>query len=240
MIRIDLGKDESAKTTGGGANVTRKVQDIAKTLKLPPEMVEMLGDVKSLAFIGIMVALALLPHLFFSQYRAYVNSQHVKEMERLKQETTAVTAEISKYSAFQSELESYESQKKLVNERLEGVRALLEVRNTPVNVLDAVGQSLPLRVWLDKIDFTVNQDGPNVEMTGKAYSNEEISDFMDKLGESIYLQDVKLTGVDTVTERNINLRSFELVTTGKPRQPASTKPGSDQAAAPPTAPPPAK
>src|SRR5262249_11250282 len=147
MIRIDLSKDAEEKSASS-AGLPKELHGLATKLKIPPGVLEILSDARSLAVVGVGAAIAMLPHLFFSQYRSYVVTQNQKQMQKLKENIEAVNAEIVKYSPFEKELESYEQQKRLVNERLNGVRELLGTRNTPVSVLDAVGQSIPQKAWL--------------------------------------------------------------------------------------------
>ena len=98
-------------------------------------------------------------------------------------------------------------------DRLGIVQKLLAIRKTPVSVLDAVGQSLPKTTWLENID--VKFDENSVKMTGLAFRNEQVSDLVDKLSESIYLEDVKLQTVRTKKLRDVEVKTFEI--TANPR-----------------------
>ncbi|MBI4403356.1 MAG: hypothetical protein HY537_04305, partial [Deltaproteobacteria bacterium] len=138
MIRIDLAKDELEKETGAG-------KFTLAGLKLPRGFnVEKLRlDVAALAIFAVALALAALPTLFFVQYRNSVRTEHQIKIQVLKQDTETAQSEIQKYMIFQTELQSYEQQKKQVAERLAIVRRLLSARGTPVNVLDVISQNLP-------------------------------------------------------------------------------------------------
>jgi len=218
MIRIDLGQGAEQKSTSTNS-VSKELQGIATKVRLPPAVLDYLSDARQIAMIGVGAALAMLPHLFFSQYRGYVATQHAKQIQKLKENMDAVSAEIVKYSPFEKELESYEQQKKLVNERLNGVRELLNTRNTPVSVLDAVGQSIPQKAWLTGLSFDFKPDQTQVVFQGTAYSNEDISDFVDKLSESIYLQEVRLNEVTPARNGQLNLKHFSMLAIPKARFP---------------------
>ena len=156
------------------------------------------------------VALAFLPHLFFSQYKAFIISQNQQRIKALQEQTDVVNQEIAKLQPFQKELESYEQQKKLVKERLGIVRELLTSRGTPVNVLDALGQSLPERTWISKLELELDPTKPKLKVNGVSYSNEEISDFVDKLSESVYFNEVVLDEVNPKQDGKIDVRAFSL------------------------------
>lgn len=210
MIRIDLGKDGLDKKGRGkipfNIQIPEKYRQYFEKIKVPGGTFDLRGTVLSL----LLLALAFLPHLFVVQYEHYLTNQHLQAMKTLQEKEEELKQDIARFASFQKELESYEQQKKIVTERLAVVRRLLAQRNTPVNVLDAVGQSLPARTWLTDLEVNLGAK-PQVTIKGKSYSNEEVSDFSDKLSESIHLSDVILGGVTTANnEDGIELKSFEI------------------------------
>ncbi len=182
MIRINLGRSELKK---GAAS---------KKFKLPVMLPSFELDTKSLIILLTATAFALLPYLFMIQYKAFMVRQHATRMQGLNSRIEELKADIARFQNYKTEMESYQLQKKLVAERLAIVQQLLAGRNTPVSVLDAVGQSLPSRTWLDVIELTSNP-APKLFLSGRAYSSEEISDFVDKLSESVHLSDVNIEGM---------------------------------------------
>lgn len=223
MIRIDLGRGDGARKGGGGGLKNIKI-DLGRFGKLGGGKVgKVLGDIRGLIVIFIALAIAWLPHLFFEQFRTYVIEQHEASKKKLEESVAVLNAEIAKLTPFQRELESYEQQKKLVRDRLDVVRTLLANRGTPVNVLDAVGQSLPRRTWLTELEFKVGAAIQSIRLNGQSYSNEDISDFMDKLSESVYFAEVKLEDVGTSRlGNNIDVRQFKITARPKVRVPAGS------------------
>ena len=209
MIRIDLGKGAGRKGTSEG---TKTSFSLPGNVKIPAIKL----DFKRGILVVIASAFAFLPHLFVNQYRAYLTSEHQLTLKTFGAESEKVKQDIARFQTFQKEMESYEEQKKKVRERLDVVKQLLTLRGTPVNVLDAIGQSLPQRVWLGNIDVTLSGQ-PMISLTGKSFSGEEISDFVDKLGESIYLGDVSLDGVTSQKEADISgdVKAFQIVAVPK-------------------------
>ena len=208
MIRIDLGKGGGKKTQSSGNT---------SALKLPGKL-GLSGlklDVKLGILMAVVAAFACLPHLFVNQYRAFLISQHQLAMRNMQSEDEKVKQEISKYQTFQREMESYEDQKRKVRERLDVVKSLLSQRGTPVSVLDAIGQALPQRAWLNSLDVSLTGNA-QISMAGRSYSADEVSDFVDKLNESIYLSDVVLDGVSTQKEADVgDTKAFQIFATPK-------------------------
>lgn len=211
MIRIDLGKDSLQSNT-----TNTRLSALLEKLKVNglgangPKKPKINIDLKGVLIAGVVAAIACLPHLFVAQYKSYIEGQHHFQMNSLKEKQEILSQEIAKYQSYQRELESYEKQKRLIQERLTIVRRLLESRGTPVNILDSIAQSLPHRSWLTQIDFKVNPE-PGVTLSGHAYSNEEISDFVDKLTESVHLADVSLENVGVSRlGKELDVKLFEV------------------------------
>lgn len=212
MIRIDLGKDEAS------ANKKYSPKEILKKLNVPPHVVEKLmtaiNDVTGVVMVVVALGLSALLPLFLNRYKESVRADNQAQIKEIKQKTENVGAEIVRFSPLKTELESYEQQKRVVNDRLAIVRTLLEQRATSISVLDAVGQSLPPRAWVNSIDFIL-QPEPSVALVGGSFSNEEVSDFVEKLTDSIYFQDVSLDDVSTGKADNLDIKAFSI--TAKPK-----------------------
>jgi len=217
MIRIDLGKDELQRS--GKRTLFARIK-FPKALGVS----KVTADIGGVLTILVAIAIACLFPLFFSQYRTYMEMQHADKVKSIQRKIASLDEEIAKLTPFKRELESYEQQKKIVAERLQVVRNLLAARNAPVNVLDAVGQSLPSRVWISGLDFNLSSQAPTVSLTGISYSNEDISDLVDKLSESIYVMDVSLEDVSPSRfEDKVDVKTFQIVTKPKLRVPAESK-----------------
>jgi Tfp pilus assembly protein PilN len=215
MIRIDLAKDE----------LQRSAKRASFRFKLPKafDITKVTTDVGGFLTIVVAIAIGCLFPLFFSQYKTYVETQHAEKVKSINRKIESLDQEIAKLTPFKRELESYEQQKKIVAERLQIVRDLLAARNAPVNVLDAVGQSLPHRVWISALEFNLSSQNPTVSISGTSYSNEEISDLVDKLTESIYVMDVSLDDVSPSRyEDKVEVKTFNIMAKPKLRVPAGT------------------
>lgn len=206
MIRIDLAKDELEKNAPHAEKPS-----LFQGIRLPSFLKNISPTVNVTAVIIVVVAMAfsVLPHLFFLQYKTYVETEHQVRLKTIRIKMGKINMEISKLSSLQSELQSYEQQKKTVSEKLASVKELLAARGTPVNVLDTLGQSLPRRTWLTSIEMILSAEG-SVKLLGHSYSNEEISDYIDKLAESVYLADTRLESVTSEIKDKVTTKTFSI------------------------------
>lgn len=186
MIRIDLGKSEQEREAQSRPSAVKRAFDRANQF--------VRADAGGYLAIAVAAAFAFLPHLFVEQFRNFSKRSHETQMKEMRETEESLKQEIAKYASFQKELESYEEQKRNAGYRLTTVQQLLKARATPVNVLDAVASSLPTRTWLKSIDLISGKDAM-VKVAGYSYTNEEISDFVEKLSESVHVTDVALEEV---------------------------------------------
>lgn len=211
MIRIDLGKSSFGKSG-------KQKPPGFFTLELPPALRAQIERLQikgiTVIIVGAAAAIAILFPLFASQYEQALQKEHQDQIRALGQKMSELASQIESYTPFKRELQSYEEQKKLVTDRLAVVRKLLDQRSAPVNTLDAVGQCLPARAWLTSLEIVLDPS-PGVKMTGQAYSNEEISDFLDSLTRSVYLANVTLEDVTSKTDDKLELKVFAV--SGQPK-----------------------
>lgn len=228
MIRIDLSRDELGRGSSGNTAITQMMGK----LKLPKQLQDMLpkggggggrgGDQSAMLIaLGISGAAALLPSLFLSQYKQYVINENQTQIKAIQDSVVQVNADIAKLTPYQKELDTFEGQKALVRQRLDVIRQLLDQRGTPVNILDAVGQNLPPRTWVQNMEMVLKGPAPQLNIAASSMSNEEISDFVDKLSESVYFNDVTLQEVTNAKEATIDVKKFTLVAHPKLRNLAS-------------------
>lgn len=215
MIRIDLGRDGFGNREGGGKT------NFFDKIPLPKGWKKASGTKLSagtLTTVAIATTIAILPQPFLKRYKLSVVQAHQRRVEEIRQETKAYEREVANLTPYQSELQSYEAQKQAVSNRLVVVQNLLTVRKTPVAVLDALGQSLSRRTWLKEIEIRFG-GAETVKVKGQSYANEEISDYVDKLAESVYLTDVTLTNVATSrAPDSLDFRLFEITARAKTGQ----------------------
>jgi len=204
MIRIDLGK---ASRKQGEA-----IRKVATQLKLQQPYDELLSkfdnDVSRMVAFLVSIAVAILPYLFVTEYSRVVTKNFEAKMRNVDKEIAAVEVEIQGLLPFKKELESYEAQRAQVNQRLSVIQSLIDTRGTPVTTLDAIGQALPEGVWLENVSFESGGAQGKIIVAGKAISNEDISDFVDRLSQSAYLKGVRITSVEAATFNGFEIKNF--------------------------------
>lgn len=214
MIRIDLGRGEKKKGEG--------MRQVAAKLKLEQPYQELLGrfdnDVTRLGVFFVAMAVAFFPQLIVSEYKRVVTAGFNAKGAAIDKELKIIENEIQTLVPFKKELESYDAQKAEVNRRLTVIRGIVDTRNTPVLTLDAIGQSLPEGVWLDSVNYESAGEQERLTLEGKALTNEDVSDFVDRLGQSSYLRNVRIAKVDPVAFGTREVRAFSVLleATGNP------------------------
>lgn len=251
MIQIDLGKDKLRGGGGGGSAIGRAIFGKLGKLKIGggggglegganlrgglSKIGSLVGNASGITLLLGAAGFAVMPHIAFTRYKAFLESQHAERVAEFDKKLSSVAAEIAKLLPYKKELESYEAQKKLVQDRIAAIQTLLKARSAPVSFMDAVGQSLPQRAWLNSVSFDLGEGKNQIVVKGQSLANEDVSDYVDRLNESTYLRDVSL---DQVASKNggasdFETKAFEITMYPKsaPRAPASGAPGAVPGAA---------
>lgn len=230
MIRIDLGHDRLEKSAKQSAktnvDITNAFAPLTKRLKLD------LGGVLTLT---VGAGFAMLFPLFLQEYERATTAKMQKTRKTLQASLLTVNREIDKLTPFKREMESYNQQKQLASSRLTVVRELLASRNTPVTVLDTLGQHLPKKTWINNVDLFLSEADGTLSVTGSSYSNEEIAEYVEGLTNSVYLREVSLDDVSTRIEEKVEIRSFQLTAKTKDSGLGVRAPAVAPSAPPPTA-----
>ena len=209
MIRVDLGKDEVKRGTNKLGNFLSRLNGKSGG-KVGKGLGKASISARNLIIWGVALALAYLPHLAFEGYRVFITTEHEQRMKELSDKFAALDQETKRLLPYKQELESYESQRKLVRERIDVVKQLLAGRTALVTVLDAIGQALPKRAWITKSDLKMGDGKPEIVILGQAYENEEISDFVDSLQKSVFITKVVLKNVTKSNIDRVDVRQFTL------------------------------
>lgn len=210
MIRINL------KIETKGAKSLPSIQLDSKILK-GLNLSNVTLDLSFLLLFFVMISLAAMPHILFDRYKEHVKQTHKTVLASLQEEDTNIITEISKYQTFKEEMKSIEEQEKKISTRLNLVKELQMSRIGPVNVLDAIGQALPQRVWLTNLELSLG--GTNqLQLNGKSYSSEEVAEFVAKLNTSVYFENVNLDNISTQKDADAaaSVKAFFLMATPKP------------------------
>jgi len=139
------------------------------------------------------------------------------------QEITTVKSAIKRSKLKLKEIDTFKKQKAMLNKKLDVIATLQKGKLGPVHLLDELASRLPGNLWLT----AVKQTGTTLEITGKAFDNIVISNYMRSLEQSPYFTSVDLMKIQTKnkkTSRGVVLKDFILkcATTYRPEQNSGT------------------
>jgi type IV pilus assembly protein PilN len=106
-----------------------------------------------------------------------------------------------------NKVEEFKAKNKELENKIKVISVLEENRNGPLLVMDALGQAIPNRAWVDR--FSVKNYTAEIE--GTAWDELTVSDFMKKLQSSPYFHGVDLAVINTKDVQKLSLKTFLIV-----------------------------
>lgn len=105
------------------------------------------------------------------------------------------------------QVEDFEQKKKLLEDKNRTIDQLEKARGGPVRVMDFISQSLdPLKLWL----VSMSVKGNNVELEGRAISNDDVVEFVKNLRRTDYFTTIRLEETRSAMEGKTGLFQFKL------------------------------
>ena len=105
------------------------------------------------------------------------------------------------------QVDEFEKRKKLLEDKNRIIEQLEKSRAGPVRVLDHGSQSLePLKVWLVRL----NVKGNDVELEGRALTNDDVVEFVNNLRRTNFFTNIQLLESRAGTEGKFNLYQFKI------------------------------
>ncbi len=105
------------------------------------------------------------------------------------------------------QVQDFEQKKKLLEDKNRVIDQLEKSRSGPVRVLDYVSQSVdPLKLWLVRL----NMKGNDVELEGKALTNDDVVEFVNNLRRTNYFTNIRLAETRSGSEAKVNLYQFRV------------------------------
>ena len=105
------------------------------------------------------------------------------------------------------QVQDFEEKKKLLESKNRVIEQLQLSRAGPVRVLDFVSQSLdPLRIWLIRLQLK----GQEVEIEGRAWTNDDVVTFVNNLKRTDYFTNIRLIESRSAVEVKQNIYQFKI------------------------------
>jgi type IV pilus assembly protein PilN len=124
----------------------------------------------------------------------------------LKREKSTKEKTLSELKEKIKEVENFEKDNKLYEERTNIIEKLRRAQSGPVRLLDEISSWIPERIWL----LSMDESGGTVTIEGNAFSNSDIVTFVNNLKGSKYLADVGLLESKQTTQEKIPVFHFKL------------------------------
>ncbi len=190
MIRVNLLGTKEAPAGGGGTVIESGPVGGG-------ERSERKGIFVAVAILGLAVAAIVVQWLSMTRQLSQLDEE-IKQLTAEKNRLAPIIVEVQKFQAKLAELEEKE---KLI-ERLKSER------EGPVRMLDALSSELPDFVWLVKLQ----QGGSQVTIDGMAASYVSIADYIQKLEENEWFQNVELIDAKVDQRQEQEFTQFQLRT----------------------------
>ncbi|MGH9323866.1 MAG: PilN domain-containing protein [Vicinamibacteria bacterium] len=213
MIRVNLLGTKEAPAGGG---------TVIDSGPASGERSERKGVVVAVAILGLAAAAIVFQYLSAS-----------RELSQLEQEINQLTAEKNRLAPIIVEVQRYQAKLAELEEKEKLIERLKSEREGPVRMLDSLSAELPDFVWLTQLQ----QRGSQVTIDGMAASYVSIADYIRKLEDSEWFQNVELVDARVDQQQEQEFTQFQLRTqlispnAPPPAAPAATPAGASPAGA---------
>ncbi|SPP64281.1 PilN domain-containing protein [Nitrospira lenta] len=158
-------------------------------------------DVRAQALLGVGVLLITIAGCW------WYSSSLDETIEARQEEKLAKEKQVVQLKEQVKQVQDFEQKKKLLEDKNRVIDQLDSARVGPVKVLDFVSQSIePLKVWLTNLKLSAE----NVEVEGKALTNDDVVEFVNNLRRTDFFANISLQESKAAVENQINIYQFKL------------------------------
>ncbi len=162
------------------------------------------GLLPMLKSIGIPVVIGLAANYAYNFYIDERVAEMAQETAKLEDEKTRINAELNKIKGFESVKVELERNELVLRTKIDTIEKLIRGRDFTVKTLVTLAQAMPRDIWMTEFSATET----NFELKGGTVELGLVSDFMSKLGQTIYYRDVTLKS--TSADPNGKQANFDL------------------------------
>jgi len=188
MIRVNLLGTKEAPSGGG---------TVIDSGPARGERSETKGIFVAVAILGLAVAAIVVQWLSMT-----------RQLSQLDEEINQLTAEKNRLAPIILEVQKYQAKLAELEEKEKLIERLKSEREGPVRMLDALSSELPDFVWLTKLQ----ERGSQVTIDGMAASYVSIADYIGKLEDNEWFQNVELIDAKVDQRQEQEFTQFQLRT----------------------------
>ena len=127
-------------------------------------------------------------------------------LSSLSEEKQALDAKLKEVREKVKEVENYEKDKKIYEEKIAIIQNLKRNQKGPVHVLSELSRMLPERVWL----VSLRETGKDISIIGSGMTNDDIVRYVNNLKSSKLFRNVQLIESRQIVDSGISIYSFSL------------------------------
>jgi Tfp pilus assembly protein PilN len=164
---------------------------------------------KDLPIRSILIALAGMygAEFYFDAEKSAELAKVEQQIEKLNVTQRELQATLAKSAGLEDVKRSLEADEKLVKTKLETILKLMQDRHGSIQALKNISMSIPSEVWLQSLSISETE----FQAAGQAVDYNQVSDFMNRLGQADFLSELNLDGSSQVKdEKGLNVASFRL------------------------------
>ena len=200
MIRINLIQKKQASYVSS----TSKEADSGDAGFKSSASGKLAGYLPMLKSFGIPIALGLAANFGYGLYIDQRMDEMVQESTKLDAEKDKINKELTKIKGFESVKAELERNELVLRTKIDTIEKLIRGRDFTGKSLVTLAQSMPRDIWMTEVIATET----TFEFKGGTVDLGIVSDFMSKLGQTIYFREVTLK--NTNADPNGKQANFDL------------------------------
>ncbi|MBA5867101.1 MAG: hypothetical protein GDA67_10465 [Nitrospira sp. CR1.3] len=158
-------------------------------------------DVRAQAMLGVGLVVVTLAGCW------WYSSALDEELEARQTEKSEKTKQVASLNEQVKQVADFEQRKRHLEDKNRIIDQLEKSRVGPVKVLDHVSQSLdPLKLWLVRVGV----NGQNIDLEGRALSNDDVVEFVNNLRRTDYFTNIDLQESRSAVESQLSVYQFKL------------------------------
>ena len=151
-------------------------------------------------FLGCLALLAVLGVILATHF------QQAGKIKKTQREITTTQAKIDELKEVEEQVNEFKRKNKELERRIQIIADLEKKRSGPLFVMDSLSNSIPDRSWINEF----KSKGSGATITGVAWNEFTVADFMEELQLSNYFKNIRLKLIEKATISSLPLRKFEI------------------------------